>query len=54
MTTPDDRICQLCVPQDGLSARLGESYVLRPPAFGTVMVPQQLHPVCRCAEEIRP
>ena len=54
ITTPDDRLCPFCVPQEGNEAKLGEDYVLRPPAVGTARVPQEIHAVCRCAEGLNP
>jgi len=50
ITTPDDRLCPLCEPQDGLRAKIGEPFALRQPAEGLADTPNEIHPMCRCAE----
>ena len=53
IVTPDDRLCQRCAPQEGLTAPVGQPYQLRAPEFGSIMGPP-LHVVCRCAEGMEP
>jgi hypothetical protein len=51
ITTPDDRLCPRCKAQDGLTALVGEPYLLNAPEVGETEGPP-LHPSCRCAEGI--
>jgi SPP1 gp7 family putative phage head morphogenesis protein len=47
MTTPDERLCDICEPLDGKQAKLGETFpggLTGPPA----------HPQCRCALALTP
>ncbi len=47
MTTPDERLCDICEPLDGKTAKLGEKFpggLDGPPA----------HPQCRCALALNP
>lgn len=45
--TPDGRLCPNCERMDGSRVKLNEPW--QTPA-GPVMIPQQIHPMCRCAQ----
>lgn len=45
--TPDGRLCPNCERMDGARVKLNEPW--QTPA-GPVMIPQQIHPTCRCAQ----
>jgi SPP1 gp7 family putative phage head morphogenesis protein len=44
----DDRLCDICEPLDGLTARLDE------PFAPGIYQPGDPHPACRCAITLRP
>jgi hypothetical protein len=46
ITTPDDRLCVLCEPLDGLQAEIDEAFAIE--GFAGILQPP-LHPQCRCA-----
>jgi hypothetical protein len=48
ITTPDERLCPLCAPMDGVQVRLKEPFQT---PEGPVQGPP-LHPQCRCAQAV--
>ena len=47
IVTPDDRLCPICAPLDGVRVGLREAFVS--PTNGASAVVPPLHPHCRCA-----
>jgi len=47
IVTPDDALCVLCAPMDGVEVGFTELYQTD---VGAVMVPNQIHVRCRCSE----
>ena len=47
IVTPDDRLCPVCAPLDGVRVGLRESFVS--PTNGASGIVPPLHPACRCA-----
>lgn len=45
IVTPDDRLCEICAPMEGVKAKINEPFNT---PIGPVMTPG-LHPSCRCA-----
>ena len=47
IVTPDDRLCPICAPLDGMRVGLADEFVS--PANGASALVPPLHPQCRCA-----
>ena len=47
IVTPDDRLCPICAPLDGMMVGLADEFVS--PTNGASALVPPLHPQCRCA-----
>lgn len=50
LVTPDDRLCDLCEPMDGVEVGLNEPWDT--PAGAVMNPPMGMHPSCRCSEAL--